>query len=152
MKIQKVTLVKFYNDYTFTHHYLFGVHMFGHLYGIPMTLTDIDGWSRLSGDALRVRLDMRACKRAILSGKAYKLMTLTDWTEYAETFNAETRLNKGYAFEKAVCDHFGLDWSKDDTPFWAGADVTINGIGYQLKYGNNATYTDSKKMDNHLNK
>ncbi len=45
--------------------------------------------------------------------------------------------NKGVSFERMVYRHFGQEpREKDSVGFWVGGDINIDGVEYQVKFGN----------------
>lgn len=42
--------------------------------------------------------------------------------------------NRGYAFEKLVCNAYNGTLSSQNLPFWQGGDFTVNGKSYSVKY------------------
>ena len=42
--------------------------------------------------------------------------------------------NKGEMFEKAIFEHFGKVWHKDNTPFNVRGDIELNGEQVQIKF------------------
>lgn len=66
---------------------------------------------------------------------------------YTEWKNQGNKGNKGDFFEYYVCKEAGIEYVKDNTPWWEKPDVIISGVGYQVKFLN-ATVLE----ENHLEK
>ena len=67
-----------------------------------------------------------------------------------EFFNAEvahSKYNRGEIFEKLVTELYGQIWVKDTVPFWAGPDLTVDGIDYQIKF-EKATFCNELSLKN----
>ena len=58
-----------------------------------------------------------------------------------------SKYNQGEIFEKMVTELFGQTWEKDTIPFYKGADLTADGIHYQIKF-QRATFTNEKILKN----
>ena len=140
-------MIKQYNKVAYTHNYVFGFTYKGNVY---MSFTDstilpyilkLDKASRGAGMALRFCPTVEQ-KFALLEGA-----TVLCSIKYFNEVVASSKYNKGEIFEKMVTEYFGQEWEKDTVPFYKGADLTVDEIGYQLKY-EKATFTNEKALAN----
>lgn len=102
---------------------------------------------KVDGKKIRFKPTVNACMDLTWRGAE----CFMDETEFNALFN-EWKLqgnkgNKGDFFEYYVCTKAGIEYVKDNTPWWIAPDVTINGVGYQVKFIN-ATVLE----ENHLEK
>ena len=57
-------------------------------------------------------------------------------------------LNKGFAFERLVSEHYGIEYrGQDNVGFWVGGDLEINGEQVQIKF-QNAQIVSEKTLEN----
>ena len=140
-------MIKQYSKVAYTHNYIFGFTYKGNVY---MSFTDstilpyilkLDKASRGAGMALRFCPTVEQ-KLALLEGA-----TVLCSIKYFNEVVASSKYNKGEIFEKMVTEYFGQEWEKDTVPFYKGADLTVDEIGYQLKY-EKATFTNEKALAN----
>lgn len=79
-------------------------------------------------------------QRASLSKSGTALMTKKEYELLLSKINRERAaknqktINKGELLEKILTEKSGKKWYKDDTPFYMGSDLTIDNIGYQIKF------------------
>ena len=79
-------------------------------------------------------------QRAELSKSGTVLMTKNDFDDLLINTNRERAaknqktINKGELLEKILTEKSGKKWYKDDTPFYMGSDLTVDNIGYQIKF------------------
>lgn len=59
---------------------------------------------------------------------------LCDETELLDIAEKFCEGNRGYAFEKLVCNAYNGTLSAANLPFWEGGDFTVNGKSYSVKY------------------
>lgn len=106
---------------------------------------------KVDGDKIRFKPKSTACMDLTWLGGGEEKCFIMDETEfnalYAEWKTQGNSGNKGNFFEWYVCKVAGVEYVKDNTPWWIAPDVTINGIGYQVKFIN-ATVLE----ENHLEK
>ena len=100
-----------------------------------------DRESSSRGGQLKARIRLNALDRAALVNRAgcIRLGTMDELTEaYAEAYTKargkKAPKNNGWVYECAVTERLGgQTWEPDNVPFWKAPDVTIDGIGYQVK-------------------
>lgn len=140
------TMIKLYNEKSFTHNYIYGFIYKGLVY---MTVTDtsvmpyilkLDKASRGAGMALRFKPSVDQ-KLFLLSQGSTVLCS----KEYFEQIIAESKYNRGEIFEKLVTEKFGQVWTKDNVPFTQDGDLTVDGVAYQIKF-EKATFCNEKSL------
>lgn len=142
------TMIDRYNAASFTHEYIFGYTDRGNVY-VTFAKSDIlpyvcklDNASRGCGYALRF-VPTKAQKEILKMEDTFILCSKAMF-EYEV---ANSKYNRGEIFEKMVTEYFGQIWVKDNVPFTADGDLTINGIAYQIKY-QAATFCNEKSLNN----
>ena len=140
-------LITEYRARAFAHEYIFGFIARGTVYAsfvneekLPY-LCKLDRASRGAGYSLRCQPDTAQTMLLLSSDKVLPICS----EEYLKAeFNA-CKYNYGEVFEKIVTEYYGQEWTKDHIPFDEGADITIEGIGYQIKF-EKATFTNEKTL------
>lgn len=100
-----------------------------------------DRESSKRGGQLKARIRLNTLDRAALKNRSecIRLGTMDELTTaYVDAFQKargkKAPKNNGWVFECAVTERLGgQTWEPDKVPFWKAPDVTINGIGYQVK-------------------
>ena len=140
-----MNLINGYNKRAYTHNYLFGFAFGGVVYmattgseALPAVCT-LDKASRGAGYALRFKPNRE--QKQFLLANAQPLCSVEYFTACVES----SKYNRGEIFEKLVAEHFGQEWHKDNVPYTAGPDLTIEGVPFQLKY-EKATFTNEKAL------
>lgn len=100
----------------------------------------LDKASRGQGYSLRFKPN-KAQKAILLSMGATALCS----EAYFNTLVCESPYNRGEIAEKLITEFFGQVWEKDNIPFTADGDITINNIPYQIKF-EKATFTNEKTL------
>lgn len=90
--------------------------------------------SRNQGHNLRLRIKA-GYRKQLMRGAWY----------VCEESALEGKYNRGEMFEKAVTEYFGQEWVKDTLSFADGSDLTVDGIGYQIKL-DTATVVNEKTL------
>lgn len=145
-KVLHNTMINEYNEQAFAHEYGFGFNSDGNVWcsitdsTILPFVTCLDRASRGAGYSLRFKPN-KAQKELLKSKHTFVLCSV----EYFNSLVATSKYNKGEIFEKLVTEYFGQTWVKDNVPFTDGPDLTVDGIGYQLKY-EKATFTNEKAL------
>lgn len=95
---------------------------------LPIWLLKLDRESTSHGGAQKLRIAMTAKNKA-------RLMNLG--AAYIGTMEEvlSGRKNAGEAFEKWETEKAGQEWKKDSIPYYIDGDLTVNGIKYQIKFG-----------------
>lgn len=114
-----------------------------------------DRESSSRGGQLKARIRLNTLDRAALRNRAecVRLGTMDELTTaYAEAYTKargkKAPKNNGWVYECAVTERLaGETWEPDTVPFWKAPDVTINGIGYQVK-GDGAEWFTEKCLMN----
>ena len=139
------SMIERYERKAFTNHYIFGFTFEHNVYAIELnadllpSILCLDKASRGAGYSLRF-CPTKDIKILLMNG-AKVLCSEKFFIEQVET----SIYNRGEIFEKLVTEGFGQKWEKDNVPFWKGADVTANGIAYQVKF-EKATFTNEKSL------
>lgn len=140
------TMINRYNELAYTHNYIFGFTYKGVVYAVKTTnevlpyILKLDRASRGAGMALRF-CPTNAQKLALI-GKGAEVVCSKLFFD-AEVENC--KYNKGEVFEKMMTEKAGQEWTKDNVPFNIGADLTVDEVGYQIKY-EKATFTNEKTL------
>lgn len=139
------SLISEYSELSAATSYILGF-IFNHsLYMVKMpelseNFFDVEKQSEKNGGgyALRVRLNKETKKELIESGaeKVGSDMDLKD-----------SKYNKGETFEKIVTEKYGLEWEKDNIPFYVCGDISVNGEEIQVKL-DGATMCSQKSLAN----
>lgn len=114
-----------------------------------------DRESSSRGGQLKARIRLNTLDRAALRNRAecVRLGAMDELTAaYAEAYTKargkKAPKNNGWVYECAVTERLaGETWEPDTVPFWKAPDVTINGIGYQVK-GDGAEWFTEKCLMN----
>ena len=93
------------------------------------------------GGQLKARIRLNTMDRAALMNRAdcIRLGCMNELTAAYEAAYTKARgkkapKNNGWVYECAVTERLaGETWEPDSVPFWKAPDVTIKGIGYQVK-------------------
>lgn len=137
----KQTMIKKYRTYSKADSYIVGFVYNSYLYmvgieEIPPRFLKIEQASRNQGDNLRLRISKKY--KSQLAKKAEVLGS-------CDMLNID-RYNKGEAFEKIVSEKYGIEWKKDNVPFYIAGDIEICGKQVQIKL-DSATLTNSKQLE-----
>lgn len=121
--------------------YIIGFSTGGKIYmveytNIPADLLKEEKASRNQGISLRLRI-RSAVKKAMVDNA----ICLGDMD-----ILLDSKYNKGEAFEKAVTNYYGMNWEKDNIPFYVAGDIAVNGKQIQIKF-EGATLCNSKQME-----
>lgn len=142
----KKTMIDFYNERSYTHHYIFGVSYKGTVYAVhaesdvlPYQLT-LDRASRGANTALRFKPNNS--QRLMLIAMGAQVVCST--AEFEHLFKA-SKYNRGEIFEKLVTEMYGQTWEKDNVPFYEAGDIEVDGVAYQIKY-EKSTFLTEKQM------
>ena len=124
-----------YNAKAFTHNYIFGFTDRHNVYAVTATseilplVCSLSSASRGGGQALRFRPN-KAQKEMLKLMGAKVVCSVECFKAVVDAY----QYNKGDTFEMLFAKGFGQEWEKNSTPFTKGADITHNGIGYQVKF------------------
>lgn len=138
-------MLKFYTEHAYTDNYIMGFSFKGYIYAVHKhgtdlsTLLKVDKASRGQGLSLRYR-PVKAQKIKMLFD-AECVGSMDTLTAIAKAMH----INKGEAFEKIITEAYGQTWHKDSLPFTEGADLTADGIDYQIKF-EEATFINEGQM------
>ena len=123
-------------------------------YAVPTEIHDSwvkqDRESSKRGGQLKARIRLTQLDRAALMNRAdcVRLGTMDELTEaytvaYTKARGKKAPKNLGWVYECAVTERLGgQTWEPDSVPFWKAPDVTIKGIGYQVKGDGAEWFTD----------
>lgn len=141
------TMIKFYNEHAYTHHYIIGFVYKHNVYtmhaesDILGSILMVDRASRNQGLNLRFK-PTNAVKELLINLGAEMFCTEEEMKHELETFKG----NKGEWYEKHETEKVGQEWHKDSVPFWEDGDLTVDGIAYQIKF-EKATFISTKLME-----
>ncbi len=134
----RTSLIKVYNEHSFTHHYIAVFIYKGTVYATIIdsvqmfgTCAKLDKASRGAGYSLRFKPNNS--EKLDLLSNAERTIVLCS-AEMFKQLVAESEYNKGEVIEKLVTEYFGQTWVKDNVPFTEDGDLTVNGIAYQIKF------------------
>lgn len=121
--------------------YIIGFSTGGKIYmveytNIPAELLKEEKASRNQGTSLRLRIRSAVKKTMVDNAICLGDMDIISDSKY----------NKGEAFEKAVTNYYGMNWEKDNIPFYVAGDIAVNGKQIQIKF-EGATLCNSKQME-----
>lgn len=128
------SMLKFYTEHAYTDNYIMGFSFKGYIYAIYKhgndlaSMLKVDKASREQGLSLRYR-PVKAQKIKMLFD-AECVGSMDTLTAIAKAMH----INKGEAFEKMITEAHGQTWHKDSLAFTDGADLTADGIDYQIKF------------------
>ena len=103
---------------------------------IPTSLLKEEKASRNQGISLRLRIRSAVKKEMVNNAICLGDMEIISDSKY----------NKGEAFERAVSAFYGIEWKKDNIPFYVAGDIEKNGKQIQIKF-EGATLCNSKQME-----
>lgn len=103
---------------------------------IPTTLLKEEKASRNQGTSLRLRIRSAIKKEMVNNATCLGGMEII----------ADSKYNKGEAFERAVSSYYGIEWKKDNVPFYVSGDIEKNGKQIQIKF-EGATLCNSKQLE-----
>lgn len=140
-----VNLISRYETVAYTHNYVFGFTYNGIIYylekaGLSFGIK-LDRASSKCGGGYSIRYNPTKTEKKTLveSGVAKVLCTVA----YFDDLKANSKYNKGEIFEKLITEKFGLEWEKDNVPFFKGADIETNGKAYSVKFEKATVCTES---------
>lgn len=134
-----------YLDKAQVDNYILGFEYDGVIYNATISHNELhqfvklDKASRGAGYSIR----FRPCKKdkvallpkaTVLCSKAYFTEKFTGW-----------KYNRGETHEAITTESFGQEWEKDSECFAGHADLTVNGIGYELKF-EGGTFCNEKTL------
>lgn len=140
-----IALIARYNSKAFTHNYIMGFTYNGKVYYVRQTGLSfgikLDKASAKNGGGYSIRYNpTKAEKKALVeSGTATMLCSVEFFNETV----AGCKYNKGEVFEKMITELNGQQWEKDNVPFFKGADLTVNGTAFSLKFEKATICTES---------
>lgn len=145
----KAKLVKLYNDNSATHNYIFTITVNGMkqaCYCKDFTMLDAISYYDNSRQQLKFRpntkqklmlMSIADCIKPLCTAKEFKAEkakpVLNAKGEYKVYNNGETG-------ERLVTEREGQVWVKDNVEWWNDGDITIDGVKWQIKDENNATF------------
>ena len=138
-------LIRGYNQYSFTHLYIFGFEYKGNIYYsfrsaeiLPYILC-LDRASRDGGCSLRYKPTKE--QKLLLLQNAQVLCS----KEFFESEVKKSIYNAGETFERLFTESNGQHWAKDKIPFTEAGDIELNGKPYQIKF-NKATFISERQL------
>lgn len=96
-----------------------------------------------NGHKAKVQLTLKAKhKEYMIRHNAFPLCTI-------DKLETNDNYNKGHNFEHMIYDNFGQTYVRDNVPFYVDSDITVNGVGYQVKFDGAqvAMYSTLKKLN-----
>ena len=140
-----IALIARYTSRAFTHNYIMGFIYKGAVYAMTCHGLNfgikLDQASSKCGGGYSIRFaPTEAEKEAmVLSGRCELICS----ADFFLSEVASSKYNKGEIFEKMMTEKAGQVWEKDNVPFFAGADLTVNGIPYSIKFQKATICTES---------
>lgn len=140
-----IALIARYESRAFTHNYIMGFIYKGAVYAVTTRGLSfgikLDQASSKCGGGYSIRFaPTEAEKEAlILSGQCELICS----EEFFLATVASSKYNKGEIFEKLITERAGQVWEKDNVPFFKGADLTVNGTAYSIKFQKATICTES---------
>lgn len=140
------TLIRRYNEKSYTHNYIYGFCFQNVVYMVKATaeimpyILKLDKASRGQGYSLRFCPTKE--QKILLLTKGAVAICSNDF--FKETVK-NSKYNNGEIFEKMVTEYFGQEWEKDNIPFTKAGDIEIDNIPYQIKF-ERATFTNEKTL------
>lgn len=136
MNAMTVSLVNRYNSIAFTHNYIMGFTYKGNVYAVKQVGLSFgiktDRASSKNGGGYCLRYYPTADeRRAIVESGTAELICSKEWFD---GYHAASHYNKGEDFERIITERAGQEWVKDNVPFFKGADLTIDGVPYSIKF------------------
>lgn len=127
------------------------------LRSVPERWVKIERAAASKGGALKARIRPSAAeKRALMAQATCRVLGTREML--ANAYDAAyqsyvtrkgerkaTPKNDGWMYECAVTERAGQTWEPDQVPFWKAPDLTVNGIGYQIK-GDCSEYFNEKNL------
>lgn len=141
-----LALIARYNSKAYTHNYIYGFIYEGCVYMMEGTGLSfgikLDKASSKNGGGFSIRFaPTESEKKAAVQSGTCKMLCSESY--FLETVKS-SKYNKGEIFEKLVTEQFGnQEWEKDNVPFFAGADLTANGVAYSIKFQKATICTES---------
>ena len=131
-----ICLIARYESIAFTNTYVYGFIYKGAVYAVTCTglrfgiKLDCASSKNGGGYSIRFAPTEKEKEAMILSGLAELICS----EEYFKELVASSKYNKGEIFEKIITERAGQEWQKDNIPFYAGADLTVSGVAYSIKF------------------
>ena len=145
-------MVKVYKENAAAHRYIVGFQKLGQVWVIELTSEQMfnfvvaDVASKGQGTTFKFR-PKAAQKDMLIAMGAARLVP----SSLFDSLVKSSRYNRGEIFEKLITEKAGQSWEKDHVPFNEGADIEINGIGYQIKF-EKASFATEKTLQRLANK
>lgn len=127
----------FYKKYSYTKNYIIGCEKNNKIYYLycdeallnnfidRFELTDIK-----NGYSLRLNVTKKLKDYIVKNGTCF--MSFEEFDKYVNDISDR---NEGFAFEKAIVEHFTTEkWTRNPTDFKEAGDTMINNISYQVKF------------------
>ena len=137
-----------YNSVAYTHDYIIGFVLKKRVYVLNCKSDFVKELAKLDHNSkgeVSLRLNLNANDRfKMLDAGAICLCTEDEFNSYCKA----NKYNKGDNFEHLIAERNGIEWAKSGgakIAFTEEPDLTINGVGYQLKF-EKATITDEGKL------
>lgn len=90
-------------------------------------------------------LRFRASAKWAKGQNTFEVGTVKEWNDLRMAWLAKGG-NGGHAFEQMVANYYGIEYSKDDAPFWVKGDLQINGEETQVKFNDGTFITEETAM------
>lgn len=121
---------------------------------IPLKWCSVQTDHKANTQCLRFRPHDKGTKEMLASRGAFIVTDNVEEMYSLYTCNTKSGHNKGYCFEKAVFDYYGVEgWEQDNKRADKGGDICVNGEEIQLKFagkGSLATITTTTKLLNKI--
>ena len=138
-------MISRYNELSYTHNYIYGFYFQNNVYMVETTaevmpyILKLDKASR--GAGYTIRFKPNTTQKLFLLKNSEVICSV----KFFEELTAESKYNRGEIFEKIIIENAGQVWKKDNLKFTEAPDITINNIGYQIKF-EKATFVNEKSL------
>lgn len=135
-----------YSRNAYTNNYIVGTHEDGVIKAYFLKNMHFSEYSHNASSSMKngagsvaLRYDQSRKILGILQARAVAIVpicTEAELEDLASHWNGKPcqKKNRGKAFERIVTEWAGQTWVDDKIPWWAGPDIVIDGIPYQIKY------------------
>lgn len=141
MQNQLKRLLKYYNQFKASDYFIIGFEYQGNIY-FKVVKKIYSKWLRSSHRAgttvFKANMYINQKQRQIwVHNKATRLCTTQEFLDAFDT-------NNGWTLEKMIYKYYNIEFKgHDNIPFYKGNDITINSIGYQIKWQDSQLVTET---------
>lgn len=140
MKNQLKRLLKYYNQFKASDYFIIGFEYNNKIY-FKVVKKIFSKWlkgSHKAGTKI-FKANMYICKKQRQKWVDNNAICLCSMQEFLDAFDA----NNGWTLEKMIYKYYNIEFKgHDSVPFYKGNDITVNGIGYQIKWQDSQLVTE----------